>query len=503
MGMSASQARLLSLQAQLSNLEYQGQQINQARTVLSQQATALYNSLLSMTVPTPPATTDFQTVKYTGTLGATEYSFDANSIKPDGDFYSITMQEKAHGDSLQKNTTIATVNRNAQGTFRGVPLDTSSITIKGDEPVPSGKYQMDSTGSGFMVQAEIITIEPEEEGGEPTYALKNPNGTYYTKSGTTYTPCDSTPTPTGPNDKFYFYSETSEGYAEGQYQQVSGVQTSAEEIPVDNVITADSIDRIYIINDDGTVRKADAGDFNKVDGYPNLYQLKSENIGKYLEQTENSGSLYQMEGDVANTTVGGKGVHELTEEEKQKYGDAIANSGLKDANGEPYGPEAFYMYYDDKDVAVFVLKSDVTDGNNNATTYSYVANGEYTKNTTYDDVQLTFDPTNGRITEIAIPTYDGEGNVASWTSIPVSAETVTDEAAYEDAYNKYEYDTYLYDQKNKEINAKTEVIQQEDKNLELKLQRLDNERTQITTEIEAVEKVINDNIESSYKTFSG
>ena len=66
-----------------------------------------------------------------------------------------------------------------------------------------------------------------------------------------------------------------------------------------------------------------------------------------------------------------------------------------------------------------------------------------------------------------------------------------------------EYETYLYDQKNKEINAKTEVIQQEDKNLELKLQRLDNERTQITTEIEAVEKVINDNIEASYKTFSG
>ena len=63
--------------------------------------------------------------------------------------------------------------------------------------------------------------------------------------------------------------------------------------------------------------------------------------------------------------------------------------------------------------------------------------------------------------------------------------------------------TYKDIQKNKEINAKTEVIQQEDKNLELKLQRLDNERTQITTEIEAVEKVINVNIEASYKTFSG
>lgn len=210
-----------------------------------------------------------------------------------------------------------------------------------------------------------------------------------------------------------------------------------------------------------------------------------------------------MQGDVDGITVGGEGIHELTDDEKQKYGDAIANSGLKDAQGNAYEPDDFYIYYNDDNAAVFVLKSDVADGNNNATTYSYVANGEYTKNTTYDDVQLTFDPTNGRITEIAIPTYGPDGTVASWTSIPVSAETVTDEAAYEDAYNKYEYDTYLYDQKNKEINAKTEVIQQEDKNLELKLQRLDNERTQITTEIEAVEKVINDNIESSYKTFSG
>ena len=68
---------------------------------------------------------------------------------------------------------------------------------------------------------------------------------------------------------------------------------------------------------------------------------------------------------------------------------------------------------------------------------------------------------------------------------------------------QYEYKQYEYDKLQQEINAKTEIIQQEDRNLELKLQRLDNERTQITTEIEAVEKVINDNIESTYKTFSG
>ena len=61
----------------------------------------------------------------------------------------------------------------------------------------------------------------------------------------------------------------------------------------------------------------------------------------------------------------------------------------------------------------------------------------------------------------------------------------------------------MYDKKQEEINKQTEIIQQEDKNLELKLTRLDNERNAVNTEIEAVKKVIQDNIDKSYKTFSG
>ena len=68
--------------------------------------------------------------------------------------------------------------------------------------------------------------------------------------------------------------------------------------------------------------------------------------------------------------------------------------------------------------------------------------------------------------------------------------------------SKSQLEDYI-DKKQQEINAKTEIIQQQDRNLELKLQRLDNERTQIKTEIDALDKVINDNIEKSYKTFSG
>jgi len=56
MGLSATQARFLMLTAQKSNVEYQGQQINQARTVLANQSANLYAKLSALKVPVPPTT---------------------------------------------------------------------------------------------------------------------------------------------------------------------------------------------------------------------------------------------------------------------------------------------------------------------------------------------------------------------------------------------------------------------------------------------------------------
>ena len=52
-----------------------------------------------------------------------------------------------------------------------------------------------------------------------------------------------------------------------------------------------------------------------------------------------------------------------------------------------------------------------------------------------------------------------------------------------------------------EINAKIEIIQAQDKNLELRLQQLDTEQNAIQTEMDSVEKVIEKNVEGSFKTF--
>ena len=57
--------------------------------------------------------------------------------------------------------------------------------------------------------------------------------------------------------------------------------------------------------------------------------------------------------------------------------------------------------------------------------------------------------------------------------------------------------------KEAEINAEISIIHIQDKKLELQLEQLDTERTTLTTEIEAVEKVLGENIDRTYKTFNG
>ena len=65
MGMSASQARFLAITARKSNVEFQGQQVNQQRTSLANESSGLFNQMLELSVPTPPSATDFYSMAYT------------------------------------------------------------------------------------------------------------------------------------------------------------------------------------------------------------------------------------------------------------------------------------------------------------------------------------------------------------------------------------------------------------------------------------------------------
>lgn len=99
---------------------------------------------------------------------------------------------------------------------------------------------------------------------------------------------------------------------------------------------------------------------------------------------------------------------------------------------------------------------------------------------------------------INITMEDASGNLTTYS---LTTSTVTDDDAYNDAMNQYEYDKAQYDQDVQEINAKIEIIQTEDKDLEIRLKQLDTEQDAISNEMDAVTKVIEKNVESSFKTF--
>lgn len=480
MGMAASQARLLTLQARQSDLEYQGQQINQERSVLSQQVTALYNSLLTMSVPTPPSTTDYTTVQYSGTIGATAYRFDASSVKPckkDGDqqTYYVTVKQSAYGDSLNKNPNISVVNNSVAG---HVTCLVENSQVQKTDP------------SGNKLYYTTVEEPVKDASGNPLYYVVGEDGE----------PTDATTT-------------TQTAFPVKQSVRKEVTTETTEPVMVGKQYTSTDIASFYVKNTDGTITKAklDAHFEKTTDG--KYYTIKDAYKNDLLSVTNGVGQTYKVKGAVDSTTVDGHPVftkdafkteYSLTDEQMQSYEAAVTNSGLIKPNGDPYTIDEFYMYFNDDDEACFALISDVDDNNDNTVTYTYIANGDYSKSTTYADSKLTFDPTSGRITSISIPNgYDNAGNVTSYSTMEVAAASISDDMAYEDAYNKYEYEKYQYDKKQQEINAQTEIIQQMDRNLELKLQRLDNEREQITNEVEALDKVISENIQGSYKTFSG
>lgn len=115
---------------------------------------------------------------------------------------------------------------------------------------------------------------------------------------------------------------------------------------------------------------------------------------------------------------------------------------------------------------------------------------------------------NKTVTERAYVTQSDSGRYSTIklesgsNTLDLTAKNVTDENAYQDAMNEYEYQQQVYQKQVNDINAKTSIIQAEDRALELKLRQLDTEQKALSTELDSVKKVIDKNIESTFKTFS-
>ena len=162
MGLSASQARLLSLTARQSNLEFEGQQINQQRTNLSNQSANYYNSLLTMTVPTPPSTDDYTTIKYSFVIGGN-----------DATIAQVLPQDNKGNYLVEYTTTLASIGVQENTAYKITASANASSTKTGKAELvnnPNEAYNAD-------LQYYVQTFREDDEHGEYT-ALNNNSDRY-------------------------------------------------------------------------------------------------------------------------------------------------------------------------------------------------------------------------------------------------------------------------------------------------------------------------------------
>ncbi len=361
MGMAASQARFLGLTARKTNVEYEGQQINQQRTTLSNQSANYYNQLLGMEVPVPPSVDDYTKTVYSFTDGALENVVTSLIAQGEGKFL-VSYTRSYTDDTAVVSTTSSIITR--------------SENEEGDTVYSVGAKQLRALGVGLNATKDGLTEDFKAFAAQDEYL-----------------------------------STLTEDQQIKLLLEEQAYKEKLDEKYNKDVKSADDFWQVYYKHD------TTSGTYNPV-FYKTNDLTKDTTI--YSDKTGASQSFIPA-----------------------------YSTGSERVTDEIKGTEA-------------KLEQDTS--------------GRY--------INITLNP--GTDDEV---TYS------------LTTQTTTDQDAYNDAMNQYEYDKATYDKAIEDINNKIEIIQIEDKNLELRLKQLDTEQDAISTEIDAVSKVIEKNVESSFKTF--
>lgn len=440
MGLSASQARLLSLTARQSNLEYEGQQINQQRTTLSNESSNYYNSLLEMEVPVPPSSNDYTKIVYSFTIGGNKATIDETLPQEDGNgntTYIVSYTTELSTIGVQENTSYKTA--------------ASAKRTEGAVKEYNGTF--DEKDTYYLSTMNRVSQDELSE-------LKKTAGTQAYVLGAI-----------GDANKANTIIIGNDGYqiSYDQYQKITDAdkkKACSFYIPDDG---KDVNKQRYVLSYAQIPNEKTFNEYND-----NTNNKHKSMIFRYEEGTNKGFYSYKASSGNDYTVV------------DSKYEEAFINAGLNNND---------YYQYEASSGIRFVKREDVEGNLNNQsrtiTTFA-VSTIDVTKKNTLSGASVEFD-SSGRISSIT----DEEGNTYTMT-----ASTETDNQAYDDAYNQYEYNQYVYDQKQTEINANIEILQAQDKSLELRLSTLDTQHSAIQTELEAVKKVMSKNIDNSFKTFN-
>lgn len=520
--MAASQARHLALVARKSNCEYEGQQINQARTALSNQSANLFNQMLNLKVPVPPSTHDFTTTQYSFTDGVNSSVISnwqqLSTSDPDYNYVVTYHYYYDRYTGSQKKLSDPQVQFAGSGTSSAEEIQAALVQITNTK-----KAYEDAKAAVEAAQKEAATLKnyqdeiPNYVGTVRNCSIDETTGCYKINDGA---------------NNFFPYS-----YFESQADNKAKIDSAIEKLKTEGALAEDfDINDVYF---DGQ-SIAFKSDLNKLNGLNGgtatslpIYSLDNINskIGDYNTQISNLKATetdtlakYNDATDYYNNTLYHPtyvGNSELTPIEV-----------LNQKDTPDLWTEIQQIMADMKEEGIETNFDKCFDGNGNyiGGIYSFQLNG-VTYYTTYDDLEGSYAKGTGNNhidgqpklayynasyvstkvekTDRALLETDGNGRFTSVrfsedsVTYKLNMETTTDKEAYEDAMNQYYYENAMYDKAVQDINAKTSIIQQEDQQLELRLKQLDTEQNALSTEIDAVSKVVKDNVESSFKTFGG
>ena len=576
MGMAASQARYLALVARKSNCEFEGQQINQARTVLSNQSANLFNQMLGLNVPVPPSTSDFTKTQYSYSDGSTTYTITnwEQLANPEEDYNYVVTREKeanvytgsqkklsdpqvqfqsgtdASADQIETALRLVTSTKQeyeaAQEATKAKQKEAANLSNYANNEAYTGvnKCDYDVDTDTYSITQKIQEMYTDTATGKKYAIYTNSDdksecymkdGKYYNTDGSDYTG-DTTKlspkqTDKGPTD-FVGYSKMS---AAQQATAKAAIDKLVEEGAMSKDVQTDYAN-VYMDNNGNVALKSDlrnlyggtsggtktvlpvyqtSGDKSITaisSGYDaQIAALQAVEFAA-LQASQNAEQAYQ---DLRRPTYIGNCeltlLTDLTDDQKAELNQIIkdmkeqeVDASIRDCFNE-YGEYTGGVYsFKMNGKTYYTTFADLNksyasgSGINNIdgqTQLSYY-NASYIKQTQSDTVKALLETDgSGRFTSVRF-----EDDSVTYT---LNVETVTDDVAYKDAMNQYNYENAQYDKMVQDINAKTSLIQQEDQQLELRLKQLDTEQNALSTEIDAVSKVVKDNIEKSFKTFSG
>jgi hypothetical protein len=250
----------------------------------------------------------------------------------------------------------------------------------------------------------------------------------------------------------------------------------------------DYIIKSYYANDDGTYFLNTTRTYNKTVAESETLAASSitkSDDGNYVLQT--TGATYTLTANAQNSA---------------NMVSLINSTFYSDENDPNRLPDDTQLYYyqDSTGLTHYMLPSQVENYNANSSLYSYTSGQKsVTENVIFEKASITFDE-NNRMSGIT-GAQDAEGNQIDFKS-DIDATRTYNTEGYDAALRDYTMSKDEYDKAVADLNSQTESLQQEDKVLELRLNQIDTEQSELQTELDAVKAVLDKNIENTFNTFS-